>query len=203
MIVRLERVERAVRQVQDIVSFFEMLMVGKDQEKEGTRETLFRVSLLTSKVANGMIYLLIFWLILQLLRTRISSLSSPSTQLSISPFSLNLSTSLFNSFPLSVLNWIPHRHTQANKRRRLRVYWDTGVILILISFILSQLILFYALLKALRALYTLSTIPSSSLIKRAPIPDSPQSHLLIKPLVKLPLLLPPFPLRFLTLEPSY
>lgn len=202
MIVRLERVERAVRQVQDIVSFFEMLMVGKDQEKEGTRETLFRVSLLTAQVANGMIYLLIFWLILQLLRTRISSLSSPSIQLSISPFSLNLSTSLFNSIPLSVLNWIPHRHTQANKRRRLRVYWDTGVILILISFILSQSILLYALLKALRALYTLS-IPSSSLIKRAPIPDSPQSHLLIKPLVKLPLLLPPFPLRFLTLEPSY
>lgn len=202
MIVRLERVERAVRQVQDIVSFFEMLMVGKDQEKEGTRETLFRLSLLTAQVANGMIYLLIFWLILQLLRTRISSLSSPSIQLSISPFSLNLSTSLFNSIPLSVLNWIPHRHTQANKRRRLRVYWDVGVILILISFILSQLILFYALLKALRALYTLS-IPSSSLIKRAPIPDPPQSHLLIKPLVKLPLLLPPFPLRFLTLEPSY
>lgn len=140
-----------------------------------------------------MLYLCIFWFILQLLRTRLERLSTSSTQISISRSSFHLSTSLLNELPLVILDWIPHRHTQIShtKRRRLGVYWDVGVIFIILSFIISQFTLVYALVKALVALYHLvlspSSIPTVALSKRAPVPlplpDSPQSDLLFKPLV--------------------
>ncbi|GAA5976337.1 hypothetical protein JCM5350_001425 [Sporobolomyces pararoseus] len=144
-------------------------------------------------------YLGASWLIIRLLKPRLERIfNSESTTLEISRIFIHLSTTSFNSFPSTVLEWIPQRTRQGDRKgesdRRLNEYWDLATLIVVGCFVLSQGVLVWALYKALFALYHL-TFPAdpvsleSALLKRAPIPitypssDSPSSELLIQPLI--------------------